>query len=197
MRGRLRVLHAGPGTTLQDSGRHGYLRYGVTPAGPMDWTAFRTANFALGNDERAAAIEIPPGGVEVICEDVPLWVAFAGGAFVWRRGGVTLPIAARLHLQPGETSRGAGGRGWRVCLSRRRWRIRYAGRDGQPGDASALRDGWHRRADAEGRGCFARRRSGAGARWRGADRRAVACARLRSFPRRAWPARRLFYGGEF
>lgn len=103
MRGRLRVLHAGPGTTLQDSGRHGYLRYGVTPAGPMDWTAFRTANFALGNDERAAAIEIPPGGVEVICENVPLWVAFAGGAFVWRRGGVTLPIATRLHLQPGES----------------------------------------------------------------------------------------------
>ena len=103
MRGRLRVLHAGPGATLQDSGRHGYLRYGVTPAGPMDWTAFRTANFALGNDERAAAIEVPPGGVEVICENAPLWVAFAGGAFVWRRGGVALPTAARLRLQPGES----------------------------------------------------------------------------------------------
>jgi 5-oxoprolinase (ATP-hydrolysing) subunit C len=103
MQGRLRVLHAGPGATLQDGGRHGYLRYGVTPAGPMDWTAFRTTNFALGNDERAATIEVSAGGIEVICEGAPLWVAFAGGAFVWRRGGILLPSAARLLLEPGET----------------------------------------------------------------------------------------------
>lgn len=103
MRGRLRIQRAGPGATLQDGGRFGYLRFGVTPAGPMDWTAFRTANFALGNDDRAAAIEIPAGGIEVACDGAPLWVAFAGGAFVWRRGGLVLPTAARLLLEPGET----------------------------------------------------------------------------------------------
>jgi biotin-dependent carboxylase-like uncharacterized protein len=103
MQGRLRVLHAGPGATIQDGGRHGYLRYGVTPAGPMDWMAFITANFALGNDERAATIEVPAGGIEVICEGATLWVAFAGGAFVWRRDGIMLPAAARLSLEPGET----------------------------------------------------------------------------------------------
>ena len=103
MRGCLRVLRAGPGATVQDGGRHGYLRYGVTPAGPMDWTAFRTVNFALGNDDRAAAVEVSTGGIECVCEDAPLAVAFAGGAFVWRRDGVLLPIAARLLLKPGET----------------------------------------------------------------------------------------------
>ncbi len=102
MRGCLRVLHAGPGATIQDGGRNGYLRYGVTPAGPMDWAAFRTANFALGNDDRAAAIEVSTGGLEVICEGAPLALAFAGGAFLWRRDGVLLPIAARLLLRPGE-----------------------------------------------------------------------------------------------
>jgi 5-oxoprolinase (ATP-hydrolysing) subunit C len=102
MRGGLRVLHAGPGATIQDGGRHGYLRYGVTPAGPMDWVAFRTANLALGNGDRAAAIEVPVGGLEVICEGAPLALAFAGGAFVWRRDGEPLTIAARLLLQPGE-----------------------------------------------------------------------------------------------
>jgi biotin-dependent carboxylase-like uncharacterized protein len=101
MRRGLRVLRAGPGATIQDGGRHGYLRYGVTPAGPMDWAAFRTANCALGND-RAAAIEVSTGGLEVICEGAPLAVAFAGGAFLWRRDGVLLPKAARLLLQPGE-----------------------------------------------------------------------------------------------
>jgi biotin-dependent carboxylase-like uncharacterized protein len=101
MLGGLRVLRAGPGATIQDGGRHGYQRYGVTPAGPMDWVAFLTANSALGN-VRAAAIEVSVGGLEVICEGAPLAVAFAGGAFNWRRGGPLLPIAARLLLQPGE-----------------------------------------------------------------------------------------------
>ncbi|WP_312014643.1 hypothetical protein [Bradyrhizobium sp. AUGA SZCCT0240] len=32
----LRILSGGPGATLQDAGRHGYLRFGVTAAGPMD-----------------------------------------------------------------------------------------------------------------------------------------------------------------
>ena len=102
MRGSLRVLRAGPGATIQDGGRHGYLRYGVTPAGPMDWVAFRTANSALGND-RAAVVEVSVGGLEVICEGAPLAVAFAGGAFCWRRDGVLLPQAARLLLEPGKT----------------------------------------------------------------------------------------------
>jgi 5-oxoprolinase (ATP-hydrolysing) subunit C len=102
MRGSLRLLRAGPGATIQDGGRHGYQRYGVTPAGPMDWVAFRTANSALGNG-RAAAIEVSTGGLEVICEGAPLAVAFAGGAFTWRRDGVLLPQAARLLLEPGKT----------------------------------------------------------------------------------------------
>ncbi len=102
--GRLRVLRTGPGATIQDGGRYGFLRYGVSPAGPMDWAAFRTANFALGNNnDRAAAVEIAAGGIEVLCEGAPLAIAFAGGAFIWRRGEVVLPNAARLVLAPGET----------------------------------------------------------------------------------------------
>ncbi|MGH6813199.1 MAG: biotin-dependent carboxyltransferase family protein [Methylocella sp.] len=103
MGGCLRVLRPGPGATIQDGGRHGYLRFGVTPAGPMDWVAFRTANLALGNDDRAAAIEVTAGGLEVICEGAPLALAFAGGAFLWRSDGVLLPKAARLLLEPGKT----------------------------------------------------------------------------------------------
>jgi 5-oxoprolinase (ATP-hydrolysing) subunit C len=97
----LRVLHAGIGATIQDAGRYGYLRYGVTPSGPMDWAAFNTANRALGNDDRAAAIEISVGGLKVASEGAPLWVAYAGGEFVWRRDGEPLPKAGRLCLEPG------------------------------------------------------------------------------------------------
>ena len=140
---RLRVLAAGPGATIQDPGRRGYLRYGVTPAGPMDWTAFQTVALALGNDERAAAIEVSVGGLSVSAEDGPLVVAFAGGGFDWRRDGRPLPQAARLMLRPGETLTARAGTARRMGLSWRCRRLRYAGRDGQPGDACAL---GHRRS---------------------------------------------------
>lgn len=93
------MLAAGPGATVQDAGRHGYLRYGVTTAGPMDWTAFETVALALGNDAKAAAIEVSVGGLSVTAEDGPLLVAFAGGAFDWRRDGSPLPPAGRLTLR--------------------------------------------------------------------------------------------------
>ncbi|WP_051335469.1 biotin-dependent carboxyltransferase family protein [Methylocapsa acidiphila] len=99
---RLRVLRAGPCATIQDGGRFGYLRYGVTPAGPMDWAAFRTANLALDQDDNAAAIEISYGGFELLCEGAPTWIAFAGGGFSWRRDHAALPPATRVLLRPGD-----------------------------------------------------------------------------------------------
>ena len=134
------MLRADPGATLQDGGRHGYQRYGVTPAGPMDWVAFQTANSALANDH-AAAIEISTTGLEVICEGAPLAVAFAGGAFLLAaRWGV----AAEGGAPPVAAWRGPGGAGWRLRrfrLSRGRRRLRDAGYDGQPGYPYALLDG--------------------------------------------------------
>lgn len=114
MAGRLTIARAGPYATVQDGGRHGYLRFGVTPAGPMDWTAFQTANLTLGNGADAAAVEISIGGLDVACEDEPLLIAFCGGDFFWRRNGVEVPSAARLLLQPGErlTARAGAWGAW-------------------------------------------------------------------------------------
>lgn len=101
MAGFLEITRAGVASTIQDGGRLLYRRYGVTPAGPMDWAAFRTANLALGNDSDAAAIEIGPGWFE-ICADCTIPVAFCGGAFNWTLDGNALGQAARITLQPGE-----------------------------------------------------------------------------------------------
>src|SRR5262249_59854355 len=64
----LRIVSAGPGVTLQDGGRHGYLRFGVTAAGPMDPLAFATANAAAGAERNATAIEVSLGGVELAAD---------------------------------------------------------------------------------------------------------------------------------
>ncbi|MET3893730.1 biotin-dependent carboxylase-like uncharacterized protein [Bosea sp. OAE506] len=101
----LRILSAGPGVTVQDGGRHGYLRYGVTVAGPMDPFAHAVANRALGNAAGSAAIEVSLGGVEIAAEEQPVTVALAGGAFRVTLDGEALPAAVVLRLEPGATLR--------------------------------------------------------------------------------------------
>lgn len=110
----LKILTAGPGVTLQDHGRDGYLRYGVTAAGPMDRLAHATANLALGNDAGAAAIEVSLGGIEVAAEGAPLSIALAGGGFEVLLDGVKLPGWVRLELAPGAklTVRAGTGGAW-------------------------------------------------------------------------------------
>lgn len=44
-------------TTIQDGGRYGYEQFGMSPAGPMDGKAFRTANILVGNPEEESALE--------------------------------------------------------------------------------------------------------------------------------------------
>lgn len=104
----------GPGATIQDAGRFGLLRFGVTPAGPMDPAAFAAANLALGNPPGAAAIEIAPGGVALSC-DAPMAMAFVGGGFRWMRDDQALPPAARVKLFPGETLRAKQGTWGQWC----------------------------------------------------------------------------------
>jgi biotin-dependent carboxylase-like uncharacterized protein len=61
--GGLVLVAAPPGATVQDAGRSGWLHAGVPPSGPLDPTAHAAANIAVGNDPRAAAIEIPLGSL--------------------------------------------------------------------------------------------------------------------------------------
>ena len=104
----------GLGATIQDAGRFGLLRFGVTPAGPMDPFALATANLALGNTSGAAAIEVGPGGIALTC-DTRLSMAFAGGGFRWSRDDQALPPAARVTLRPGETLRTRAGTWGQWC----------------------------------------------------------------------------------
>lgn len=98
---RLLVLSAGPGVTVQDGGRHGSLRFGVTVAGPMDPIAFALANRMVGNPAGAGAIEISLGGFEATAEDGVLDVAVVAPGFDVRLDGAVLPDACVVRLEPG------------------------------------------------------------------------------------------------
>lgn len=94
---------AGPGVTLQDGGRHGYLRYGITAAGPMDPLMHATANRAAGNPLDATAIEVSTGGLTVTADGGPLGIAMVSRSFRITLDDVPLPDAVALTLEPGRT----------------------------------------------------------------------------------------------
>lgn len=76
---QLHVLHAGPMMTVQDPGRPGYLRFGVSASGPMDAGAFAVANALVGNAPDAACLEfaLTGGALEL---SHPARVAVTGGS---------------------------------------------------------------------------------------------------------------------
>ena len=115
MSAALEILAAGPGVTLQDAGRFGLMRFGVTAAGPMDPLAFATANRAAGAPAGAAAIEISLGGLELTAVGASVPLALAGGAFDIALDGMRLPPAARLTLEPGARLRVRAGAAGAWC----------------------------------------------------------------------------------
>jgi 5-oxoprolinase (ATP-hydrolysing) subunit C len=96
----LQILRAGPLCTVQDAGRHGFLRFGITPAGPMDWISHAIANRLLGNAPDAAAIEIGPAGLRFTVQQAQR-VAIAAPGFRVLRGRGAVPSHVVLTLAPG------------------------------------------------------------------------------------------------
>jgi biotin-dependent carboxylase-like uncharacterized protein len=99
---RLTIRRAGPACSVQDEGRHGYLRFGVTPAGPMDWIGHRTANLLAGNSAGAAAIEAGPSGLGLEAAEAPLRLGICAPGFRVERDGSALPTRLSIVLRPGE-----------------------------------------------------------------------------------------------
>ena len=74
----LEILTCGPATSLQDRGRVGVQRYGVSPAGAMDGAALATANALVGAPAGQAAIEFCLQGGIFRVTDAPVLAAVVG-----------------------------------------------------------------------------------------------------------------------
>jgi biotin-dependent carboxylase-like uncharacterized protein len=97
----IRILDAGPQTTVQDLGRTGQMRYGIPPSGPVDRFAFVLANRLVGNPDAAAALECTLIG--------PRFEATAAGAIAVT--GADMPVTVNgqdaagwttIRLKPGD-----------------------------------------------------------------------------------------------
>lgn len=62
MTAEMEVIHPGLFSSIQDSGRFGFMEYGVPVSGAMDSNALRVANLLLKNPQDAAVLEITQMG---------------------------------------------------------------------------------------------------------------------------------------
>ena len=97
------MLVVDPGflTTLQDSGRAGWQRFGVPAGGAMDRFALMAANALVGAPTDAAGLECALGGCALLAEEDTL-VAAAGVGVTLTVGGRALPLWMAAYARPGE-----------------------------------------------------------------------------------------------
>ncbi len=100
---RLAVLQAGPHITVQDEGRPGLLRLGITPGGAIDPLALEEGRLLVGNPPGRAALEIAgTGGRFLVRGERPLVMALTGAPVVAKRQGRGLEHGCSFPVAPGE-----------------------------------------------------------------------------------------------
>jgi len=100
---RLVVAAIGPVSSVQDGGRYGAQRYGLTPSGAMDRTGLAAANTLVGNAALAAGIEIGPFGAAFAARDGAVSVALAGAPRSADVAGRAVAFDRSMALADGET----------------------------------------------------------------------------------------------
>lgn len=108
MKPALAVLASGPATSIQDLGRPGYYRHGVTESGVMDQHAWYEGVALLDQSvsdavtSRYAAIEFSEYGGRFQCTGAPLPLALSGAEFQAGIDGQPIRWHSTHLLQPGQ-----------------------------------------------------------------------------------------------
>ena len=96
----LRVVRPGVLTTVQDLGRPGRQTFGVPVGGAMDSTSLRVANWLVGNDDGAAALECTLVGPTLLFTADAL-VACFGGGFTLQIDSEQAPAGKPIRVRKG------------------------------------------------------------------------------------------------
>ncbi|EHP76745.1 Allophanate hydrolase subunit 2, partial [Methylorubrum extorquens DSM 13060] len=92
MSAHLHITRLTGAASLQDCGRRGFLRFGLSASGPMDPLAFAAANRLVGNPADAAALELGLAAASLRVEGGAVHLALAGAPSGLRLDGE--PLAA-------------------------------------------------------------------------------------------------------
>jgi biotin-dependent carboxylase-like uncharacterized protein len=100
---RLVIASIGPVSSVQDGGRHGAQRYGLTPSGAMDRLALAAANCLVGNALFAACVELGPFGATFTAREGAVRVALSGAPRSADIGGRGVAFETSMSIADGET----------------------------------------------------------------------------------------------
>lgn len=96
----IELVAAGPRTTVQDSGRRGAQRYGVSVSGMLDSDAAVLGNRLVGNDSRCAVLECTFGSVDLRFDSDAV-VAITGARAEVGISGIPQPMWTTLLVPSG------------------------------------------------------------------------------------------------
>lgn len=97
------VKGCGPMTSIQDAGRFGWQRYGVSSSGAMDRLALAFANALVGNAPGAGALEFMLMGGSFAIDGGTARIAVAGAPCAVAVDGQAARAMTSLTLRPGQT----------------------------------------------------------------------------------------------
>ena len=97
----LNIIKPGWQSTIQDLGRQGYFRTGLSEGGALDEVAFRWANALLNNPVNAACIEILMGNFEAEFEQATC-IAITGADLACTINGKAVPNWQSLLVKKGD-----------------------------------------------------------------------------------------------
>lgn len=95
------IKSAGLLTTVQDTGRYGYQRYGMTVSGAMDTFSLELANMIVGNDPGDACLEATVAGPEAIFTGETK-VAVTGADMGPHINGNSIPLNTAVSVREGD-----------------------------------------------------------------------------------------------
>lgn len=98
-----KVLSPGVGLSVQDFGRPGWRRYGVSPAGAMDPVSMEVANRLVGNLRNTSVLQVQLQGARLKCLQ-SCWVALAGADLA-----KAFPAWTARRVEAGEVLAFSGG----------------------------------------------------------------------------------------
>ena len=98
----LEVLQCGPATSIQDSGRRGWARFGISSSGAADPRALAAANALAGNVAGTEAIEFVLVGGSFEVRGGVARMALAGARMPIRIDGQRVPDHTSFLLEPGQ-----------------------------------------------------------------------------------------------
>lgn len=113
----IKVIKPGLLTTIQDSGRYGYQKYGVIVSGSMDPLAHKISNLLVGNDVDESVLEITLMGPALEFEETSL-ISICGGDLSPTIDGKPVPLRRSLLIKAGSVLKfGASKNGCRSYLA--------------------------------------------------------------------------------